>query len=53
MEHFDDESGFLVFDSLKGFRVNTYLSDSMATDVPLLISVIDNLDEENEEEVDD
>lgn len=53
MEHFEDESEFLVFDSFKGFRVNTYYSDSMATDVPLLISVVDHLDEENEEEVDD
>lgn len=53
MEHFEDESEFLVFDSFKGFRVNTYYSDSMATDVPLLISVVDHLDEENEEDVDD
>ena len=53
MENFEDESEFLVFDSFKGFRVNTYYSDSMATDVPLLISVVGHLDEENEEEVDD
>jgi hypothetical protein len=53
MDNFEDESEFLVFDSFKGFRVNTYYSDCMATDVPLLISVVDHLDEENEEEVDD
>jgi hypothetical protein len=53
MDNFEDESEFLVFDSFKGFRVNTYFSDCMATDVPLLISVVGHLDEENEEEVDD
>jgi hypothetical protein len=56
MDHFDDESEFLVFDSFKGFRVNTYFSDCMATDVPLLLNVVAYLDEENEEdeeEVDD
>lgn len=56
LNNFEDESEFLVFDSNKGFRVNTYFSDSMATDVPLLISVIKYLNEKTEEdteEVDD
>lgn len=54
MDHFEDESEFLVFDSFKGFRVNTYFSDCMATDVPLLLRVLSYLNEENEEEeVDD
>lgn len=53
MDHFDDESEYLVFDSLKGFRVNTYLSDCMATDVPLLLSVVDDLDEDEESDEDD
>jgi hypothetical protein len=56
MDNFEDESEFLVFDSFKGFRVNTYFSDCMATDVPLLLSVVAYLDKENEEdeeEVDD
>lgn len=52
MDHFDDESQCLVFDSFKGFRVNSYFSDCMATDVPLLISVIEYLNEENTEEED-
>jgi len=42
MEHFNDESEFLVFDTNKGFRINTYFSDSMATDVPLLNSVVNH-----------
>jgi hypothetical protein len=49
MDHFDDESDSLVFDSLKGFRVNTYLSDCMATDVPLLLSVVEDLDEDEDD----
>lgn len=52
MDHFDDESDSLVFDSLKGFRVNTYLSDCMATDVPLLLSVLEDLDEDEESDED-
>lgn len=43
IEHFDDESEFLVFDSTKGFRVNSFYSDCMATDVPLLTSVLSRM----------
>lgn len=53
LNHFEDESEFLVFDSNKGFRVNTFYSDCMATDVPLLNRVVDELPEEDEEEVED
>lgn len=53
MDHFDDEGDSMVFDSLKGFRVNTYLSDCMATDVPLLLSVLDDLYEDEESDEDD
>ncbi len=43
LKHFDDESEFLVFDSKKGFRVNSFYSDCMATDVPLLTSVLSRM----------
>lgn len=43
LKHFDDDSEFLVFDSTKGFRINSCYSDCMATDVPLLTSVLSRL----------
>lgn len=49
MDHFDDESESLVYDSTKGFRINSMYSDSMATDVPLLIGVLEYLNKKEEE----
>lgn len=51
--HFEDESDFLVFDSKRGFRVNTFYSDCMATDVPLLNSIVDRLPEKEEADIND
>jgi len=53
IDNFEDDSDFLVYDSTKGFRINSMYSDSMATDVPLLLNVLEYINEKEEKTEED